>query len=144
MNRHTAKLARWQIWLLTLSGGALWLTGGLWLLLHHYGQVQGSFGLQANPLEAWMLRLHGLALIPVLLGAGGLLVAHIPKGWAYRHQRVAGTALGVLLLTLIITGYMLYYVSTESLRDWSSIIHWVLGLCVPLVFIWHYRGKVKS
>jgi hypothetical protein len=144
MNRRTAKLARWQIWLLSLSGGVLWLSGSLWLLLHHYGQVQGSFGPEANPLEPWMLRLHGFVLIPLLLGAGGLLVAHIPKGWAYHHQRVAGTALGVLLLTLIITGYMLYYVSTESLRNWSSIIHWILGLFVPLVFIRHYRGKVKS
>jgi hypothetical protein len=143
MNRRTAKLARWQIWLLTSSGAALWLTGGLWLLLHHYGQVQGNFGPETHPLEPWMLRLHGLALIPVLLGAGGLMVAHIPRGWHYPHQRVAGVVLGVLLLTLILTGYLLYYVSSDSLRSWSSFIHWVLGLALPVIFIWHYRGKAK-
>jgi hypothetical protein len=144
MNKHTAKLARWHIWLLTSSGAVLWLSGGFWLLLHHYGRVPGDFGLQTNPYEPWMLRLHGLALIPALLGIGGLMVAHIPKGWTYPHQRLAGSALAILLLVLTLTGYLLYYASAQSVRSWSSVIHWGLGLATPLIFIWHYRGKTKK
>jgi hypothetical protein len=144
MNNRTAKLARWQLWLLISSGAALWLSGGLWLLLHHYGQVAGEFGPQTSPYEPWLLRLHGLALIPALLGIGGLLVAHMPKGWAYPHQRLAGSVLAALLLALTLTGYLLYYASAEGLRSWSSIIHWGLGLATPLIFIWHYQGKIKK
>lgn len=135
---RTARLAGWQIWLLSLSGAGLWLSGAAWLLLHYYGQQPGEFGPQMNPLEPWMMKLHGLVLIPALLGIGGMLVAHIPKGWAYGHQRVAGIALCAVLVVLIASGYMLYYVGDERVRDWTSIVHWIVGLVLPVVFLWHY------
>jgi hypothetical protein len=143
-NRKTAKLATWQIWLLTLSGTTLWLSGGAWLLLHFYGRIQGEFGPEMNPLEPWMMKAHGLVLIPALLGIGGMFVAHIPKGWTHVHQRVAGVALCALLAVLIISGYMLYYVGDEALRGWSSLIHWALGLGLPAIFIWHYLNGLRA
>jgi hypothetical protein len=139
-NMRSAKLARWQIWLLTISGSLLWLSGGAWLLLHYYGQVEGEFGLETNPFETWSLRLHGLFLIPALLGFGGLFVVHMPKGWKNTYQRNIGLALTVLLAVLILSGYLLYYVGDDGLRSWSSIIHWVIGLATPIFFIWHYLG----
>jgi hypothetical protein len=150
VHRRTARLAGWQIWLLSLSGGGLWLSGAAWLLLHYYGQQPGSFGPEMNPLEPWMMKLHGLVLIPALLGIGGMLVAHIPKGWAYVHQRAAGIALCAVLAILIASGYMLYYVGDETVRDRTSMAHWVVGLALPAVFLWHYlngllvRRKVNS
>ena len=149
-NTRSARLARWQVMLLIISGILLWLSGAAWLLLHYYGQVAGEFGPETNPLEPWFLRVHGLVLIPALLGFGGLFVVHIPKGWKNSYQRNVGIALTAALATLIITGYMLYYVGDEWLRDWTSIIHWALGLAIPALFIWHYlharwiRRSVKS
>ena len=140
-NTRSARLARWQIMLLTISGSILWLSGAAWLLLHYYGQVEGEFGPETNPLEPWFLRLHGLALIPALLGFGGLFIVHIPKGWNDRSQRIAGVALTILFSVLILSGYMLYYVGDEAVRDWTSISHWVIGLGSPLIFIWHYLGR---
>ena len=140
-NTRSARLARWQIMLLTISGVLLWLSGAAWLLLHYYGQVQGEFGTETNPLEPWFLRLHGLALIPALLGFGGLFIVHIPKGWKDVSQRVAGVSLTVIFSILILSGYMLYYVGDEGARDWTSIIHWAIGLGSPVIFIWHYLGR---
>jgi len=137
-NTRSARLARWQIWLLTLSGASLWLSGGAWLLLHYFGQVEGDFGPAMNPLEPWMMRLHGFVLIPALLGIGGMLIAHIPKGWTHAAQRVAGVALCAWLSVLIATGYMLYYVGAEDVRAWTSIAHWSFGLALPAIFVWHY------
>ncbi len=139
-NTRSAKLARWQIWLLTISGGALWLSGIIWLLLHYYGQIEGEFGPQTNPFEPWVLRLHGLVLIPALLGFGGLFVVHMPKGWKNKHQRNIGTGLTAIVAILILSGYLLYYVGSEALRDWTSLIHWAIGLTLPAIFIWHYLG----
>jgi hypothetical protein len=139
-NTRSAKLARWQIWLITISGAVLWLSGAAWLLLHYFGQVEGEFGLETNPLEPWLLRLHGLVLIPALLGFGGLFVVHMPKGWKDRHQRKLGIGLTVMLAVLILSGYMLYYVGDDDLRGWSSIAHWAIGLVTPALFIWHYLG----
>lgn len=137
-HRKTARLAPWQIWLLTLPGAGLWLSGCAWLLLHYYGQIQGEFGPEANPVEPWMLRAHGLFLIPTLLGIGGMFVVHIPKGWSHRHQRIVGIALCVVLAVLVAGGYLLYYVGDETARGWVSLSHWVVGLALPGVFLWHY------
>lgn len=137
-HRRSARLASWQIWLLTTSGTALWLSGASWLLLHYFGRTQGEFGPEINPLEPWMMKAHGLALIPMLMAIGGMFVAHIPKGWSQPHQRIAGMALGTFLGILIVTGYMLYYVGAEDIRAWASICHWCMGLALPTIFVWHY------
>lgn len=143
-NTRSARLAKWQIWLLTLSGSALWLSGSAWLLLHYFGQVEGEFGPETNPLEPWMLRLHGAALIPALLGIGALFVVHIPKGWKDRRQRWIGGGLTVLVGLLILSGYLLYYASGDDFRGLVSLIHWVIGLGVPVIFIWHYVSRTEA
>ena len=143
-NTRSARLARWQIMLLAISGALLWLSGAAWLLLHYFGQMQGEFGPEINPLEPWLLRLHGLVLIPALIGLGGLLVAHIPKGWKDVPQRNIGLGLTGLVIVLIVSGYLLYYLGDETLRSWTSIAHWSIGLLVPTIFIWHYvHGQSK-
>lgn len=47
---RSARLAKWQIWLLTLSGTLLLLSPGAWLL-HYFGQVEDEFGPETNPLD---------------------------------------------------------------------------------------------
>ena len=143
-NTRSARLARWQIWLLTISGSLLWLSGAAWLLLHYYGQVEGEFGVETNPLEPWMLKIHGAALIPALLGIGGLFIAHIPKGWKDYRQRLIGLALAVPIVLLILSGYMLYYVGDDDVRGWTSLIHWAFGLAIPILFIWHYVSRTEA
>ncbi|MGA8277186.1 MAG: hypothetical protein WB784_03195 [Rhodanobacteraceae bacterium] len=138
LHRFSARMATWQIWLLCLSGALLWLSGVVWLLLHYFAQTAGEFGPQANPLESWMLRLHGFFLIPLLLGIGGLFIAHIPKGWQQHRQRVAGVILASLLGLLILSGYFLYYLGNESWRSFTSIAHWSIGIALPAVFLWHF------
>jgi len=138
-NRRPAKLARWQVHLLSWSGGLLWLTGGAWLLLHYFYRVKGEFGPEASPFEPWMLRLHGLAMIVSLIAVGGLLVAHVWKGWNYRHQRVMGGLLTGIVCVLVLTGYLLYYVGNEDVREWISAGHWLVGILLPAIFFVHYR-----
>lgn len=137
-HRRTARLAGWQIHLLSWSGAGLLVTGVAWLLLHHFGQREGDFGPEMNPLEPWMVTVHGFFLIPALLGIGTMLVAHIPIGWRHRGQRVAGIILSTLLAILIGTGYLLYYAGGETLRELSGTLHWVIGLVLPLAVAWHY------
>lgn len=139
---HSARLARWQVRVLCSSGLLLWSSGVVWLILHYFGQVQGPFGPQAHPTEPWMLRLHGAALIAMLLGAGSLLVVHVWQGWKHRRQRWIGVALLSTLSLLVITGYLLYYPPGDESRAVIGVIHWVIGLAALPLFIWHYlKGR---
>lgn len=141
-HRKSAKLATWQVRLLVWSGVALWLTGTAWLVLHYFGQVEGEFGYEANPLEPWTLKAHGAAMIAALLGIGGLFVAHIGKGWTHRGQRVPGLVLSAFLVVLTVSGWLLYYAGSEALRVWNSLVHWTVGFAAPAAFMWHYiNGK---
>jgi len=143
-HRRSARLASWQIHLLIWSTLLLWFTGMVWLGLHYFGQTEGEFGPELSPLEPWMLRAHGLFMVFMLVGLGSLLVAHIPLGWRDRGQRPAAIALTSLFLFLIITGYALYYVGTVELRDLTSLLHWIAGIPVPLIFWWHYRRRYSA
>lgn len=114
------------------------------MLLHYYGQKQSEFGPEMNPLEPLMMKVHGFVMIPALLAIGGMLVAHIPKGWNHTRQRVAGITLCAVLAVLVVSGYMLYYVGDEALREWSSLMHWTIGLGLPGVFLWHYINGLRD
>lgn len=143
-HRKTARLASWQVHTLVWTGLLLWLTGTVWLIFHFFGRVEGEFGLEINPLEHWMLRLHGFLIIPAYLMLGGLLIAHIPLGWKDRSQRPAGIALAALVIVLSISGYALYYVGSVTLREFTSYIHWIIGLAAPTIFYWHYRRRYAA
>jgi hypothetical protein len=144
MHRKSARLALWQKWLFCLSFGALWLTGAAWLVLHHYGTIEGPFGPETNPFEPWMMKLHGLFLIPALLAIGGTFIAHIPKGWAQQRQRAVGVVLCSVLGLLVASGYLIYYAGGEGLREWSSVIHWAIGLAFPAVLALHWIKGVAA
>ena len=45
-------------------------SGAVWLVLHHFVRVAGEFGPEHHPLEAWLMRLHGLLALPALVGVG--------------------------------------------------------------------------
>ena len=142
LHLKTAKLARWQVRLLCWSGGLLWITGTAWLVIHHFFQIEGEFGPEANPAEPWLLRTHGAAMLAALLAVGSLLVVHIWRGWTYRGQRVLGAALTSVIGLLILSGYLLYYVADDSLRSNVSLIHWLIGIVGLPLFVIHYRqGK---
>jgi hypothetical protein len=118
-------------------GIGVWLTGGLWLLFHHFVVTQGEFGPQANPLEAWWLKLHGAFGFAAIWFFGLLWGAHVSRAWPLLRRRWSGGLMTALFLWLTISGYLLYYVGNDTARAILSILHWVIGLGCPLAFVWH-------
>ena len=142
--RSAAALSQLHRRALMVTGSLLWLSGVAWLLLHFYAPIESDFGPEANPLEPWMLKAHGLAMIAALLAIGGLLTAHVLAGWEIRQQRIKGIAIGATVLVLTATGYFLYYAGNQQLRASASAIHWILGLGSPAIFLWHRAGRRKD
>ena len=47
------------------------------------------------------------------------------------------------MVTLTLSGYLLYYVGSDSVRDIMALVHWAIGLALPLLTVWHvWRGRV--
>lgn len=118
---------------------ALWGSGALWLLFHHFLRVAGEFGDAAHPLEAWWLRLHGLAAFTALIAVGSVLPMHAQRWWQVGRNRGSGLAIKLWLAWLAATGYALYYFASEANEAWLPAAHWIAGLALPLAGLIHVR-----
>ena len=114
---------------------------GHWVL-HDWFQHQGEFGPEPNPLEPWLLKLHGAAAMLGLLVLGSLVSTHIHRFWRLHRNRSAGGVFLLAALLLVVSGYGLYYFGGEQARALSRQVHIVIGLmALPVFFVHLWRGR---
>jgi hypothetical protein len=139
------RLGLWQQGAVYGATAVLAVSGIVWLVLHYFFAVSGEFGPQPHLLEPWMLRLHGAAAMAGLVIYGSLLPVHVRRAWSLRRNIALGIGLVAFMLLLTITGYLLYYSGDEDLRPVISAAHWVLGLIVPVLLVWHVvSGRMQT
>jgi len=136
-SRHPVRIARGRRWTTYTVGAGLWLSGVLWLIYHYFMQTKTMFGPQANPLEHWWLALHGLFGFASLWTFGLLWGVHIVGGWKSGRHRISGSLMFILLGWLIASGYLLYYLGEDTLLPTIALLHWAVGLALPLPFLIH-------
>lgn len=138
------RLVRWQRLALYATGTLLLVTGSVWLAAH-YGVGAGA-GELPHPMEAWSLRLHGLAAFAALFMLGVLAAAHVPQGWRlsqrrrWSGQRSSGVLLCVIGALLAASGYALFYFTTEAIRPALGWVHAVVGVAMTVLIAGHRRG----
>ena len=123
------RLGHWQKFFLYSSVALLWFSGAIWVGVHYLNVPA--------PLGPLMMKIHGAAAMAALLVLGALISAHIRRGWALRRNRLSGTLVTGAFGFLVATGWILYYVAGERLRDAVSVAHWALGLALPFVIYLH-------
>lgn len=143
MRRNSAKLSRrHRAWLYTVTL-VVYLTGAAWGWLHYAGSRSDELALP-SPLEPWLMRLHGAGAMALLVILGTLLPGHVRFAWHVHRNRPNGIMLVSVLAFLIFTGYGLYYFGDERLRSWTSSLHLVVGLILPVALILHIRSGRRS
>ncbi|OIQ67156.1 hypothetical protein GALL_512690 [mine drainage metagenome] len=81
----------------------------------------------------------------MLVAAGSVLPIHARRAWHLKKNRFTGFAMEALLLWLALTGYALYYFSSDANEAWLPLLHWVVGLAMPLMLVLHiWRGRHRS
>ncbi len=88
-------------------------------------------------LKTYSLRVHGGAAMALLVLIGAAAALHSAKAWRERKNRISGVLLSATLALLIVTGYLLYYLGDESARSVASIVHWAIGLALPVALAGH-------
>ena len=84
-------------------------------------------------LQTISMKVHGATML-VYLALLGTLIAHIRRGTALKANRLSGFTMIALNGVLVLSGWLLYYVSDDAVREFSSTIHWVIGLiALPLL-----------
>ncbi len=98
-------------------------------------------------MEPLAMRVHGAAAMFFLVVLGSLVSVHMRRGWVLKRNRFSGVIIASVCLAQPITGWILYYVASEQLRDVVSPLHWIIGLSLPLVIVLHilaWRWEQKS
>ena len=139
------RLGRWHQAAVYGATAALALSGIIWLVLHYFLAAPGEYGPPIHPLEPWMLRLHGAAVMAALIIYGSLLPGHIRRALSIRRNTALGIGLIALMLLLTVTGYLLYYAGDENARPLISATHWLVGLAMPALLVWHIvSGRMQA
>jgi len=121
----------------------LWLSGCAWLVVHFFFPVTTDFGPTPNPLEPWLLRVHGWVAIGAVFLFGWITSEHISDRWRKPQNRVSGLSLAVFVSLLTLSGYALYY-TTDRLHDASAVAHEVLGGLAIVFALAHWRASQRS
>ncbi len=129
------RLPLWQETTLLAVLAGLVASGVIWLVYHHLVPARADMG--THPAEAWSLRLHGGLAMAVLVLVGMLLASHVLPAWRRRLNRGSGGLMLGTMAVLTVTGYLLYYAGSPPLRDAVSVLHWGLGLAVPVLLALH-------
>jgi hypothetical protein len=130
-------LPAWQRAVIVGAAIALLVSGLAWLPLHYlWGAGAGEL---PQPLESWLLRLHGL-VAPLGLFAAGLVAAgHVPRGWRLRERRGSGVGLLILGCLVIASGYALAYLVPEAWHPAVGWAHAALGVVAFALGVVHRR-----
>lgn len=125
----------------------VWISGGLWLLLHNFLVKRGEFGPEVNPLEPWFLKVHGAFAVAAIWMFGLMWSVHVIRLWPFSWRRWSGGLMAGVVAWLILSGYLLYYMGDDKARSIVSSLHWGIGLAAPVFFLWHrisFRGRVPK
>lgn len=126
--RRPTNLPHWQELAVYVSFGLLLATGIAWLVFDTWVRVQGDFGSEHHPAEHMVLIAHAIGAYAFLIILGAMIPVHIPLGWNQRRNLVTGVILVAVCALLGLTALGLYYVGEDRVRDWTSLIHWTVGL----------------
>ena len=83
------------------------------------------------------LTVHGGSAMAALLLLGALGEAHMRRGWRARRNRATGVIMLIVNGLLITSAFALYYMGSEVLRPWISLVHIAVGLALPVLVLVH-------
>ena len=121
----------------------LLFSGAGWAWVHGLDE-QGNAGVTLRDLKPWLMKAHGFAAVGFVLLLGTLLTTHIRRSWHARKNRSNGAFFLGAVSLLSISGYALYYVGDETLRNAASQLHLWLGLSSPILLFWHIRSGRRA
>jgi len=127
--RSLNPITPWQRRVLLGSAWSLLLSGVIWLPVHHlWGPGAGKL---PGPLEPWLMRWHGLAVLGGIYALGAISASHVPRGWRTGRQRASGVLLCALWGLLAASGYGLSYLASER---WRGPLGWAHAAAGVLAF----------
>ena len=107
------------------------------------GVAWWMFG-EGDAARPYLIAAHGLAAMIALLALGATAVLHVRESWKRRRNRWSGLVVATALGVLVITAFGLYYIGSDRLRSYTSLVHLVVGVAMPLLILAHVVLGARS
>ncbi len=118
------------------------VSGIAWLVPRYLLRDSGELADLPHPLESWLLKWHGAAAMAALVAMGSVLPWHAWRAWQARRNVATGLAMAAVLAFLTATGWAIYYLPGERAHEAAGLLHWLVGLALLPVMVWHVlRGQ---
>ena len=127
-----------------LITGVLWVSGCAWLCLDQFFAQRGPFGSTVHPLQPPLLLVHGVTAVASMYLFGWISARHVLRGWAEGRRRFSGGTLATLLALLIMSGFALFFLSSDAWQRYAAGAHDVLGIGITLLAIQHWFFGKRS
>ena len=118
------------------------VTGLAYVILDNFFEIQTEFGMDHHPAQKWFLKIHGIGSAVFIFLFGMTYVLHIQRTFQEPERRRSGWINLIFWTLLIVSGYSLLYFAADSIREYLSYFHWILGCFTVLIFYFHSR-KLK-
>ena len=116
----------------------------MWLWFKYFVTVTDQFGFEGpHPQQRYWLIAHAAVSFACLWMYGVLWTGHVLRCWRARQRRWSGGSLFGIVLWLILSGCALYYIGSDALRGWTSILHWGVGLAAMILWLVHRRDATS-
>ena len=121
-----------------------WVSGVLFFIFNQWVRIEGEFSLLRHPLQQVFLRIHGAAAFLMMIMYGFTLGTHVLPKWKHKNLSNLGRTMTVLIGSLILSAYLLYYVGHEYIRQIIMFIHVGIGFILPVVLATHIIAIKKT
>jgi hypothetical protein len=121
----------------------LWLSGTWWVALHYLFPAHTDFGPAPNPLEPTLMKVHGAVAVFAVAMLGWISARHVADNWSRSRKRASGIAFLSAYILLVLSGYALYYLLQDEVREWVGRVHEVLGVASVAIALTHWLKRVR-
>lgn len=143
MKRHGLYLNPGHRRLFYTTSLIVFVSGATWAVIHRLDEA-ARLSEEWRRWKPWLLSTHGLSAVGFVLLLGTLLAGHVPRAWRAEKNRANGVFFLSITGLLGISGYLLYYLSSESWRSGTALLHLVLGLLSPALLFGHVRSGRRA
>lgn len=132
-------MSAFERWLLWLATAAVALSGIAYGCLKYLVTSDDPYAVVNHPLQPYMLKLHVLSAPVLVFALGVVYTRHVVRQWRSGRARGRPSGLGIVatLLPMVLSGYLIQTISSESWLFRVSMLHIAASLAYLAILLAH-------